>query len=103
MSVAKQMKAYEDHLYEEWRTQVEIALPGLLKRNLLVKPTDKQAAVAAPAAPAADDLHIHETEAGMTSYFMCSNYVAENKYHCIVVEKSLLCIGTKFNCKCRQT
>ena len=67
MSVAKQMKAYEDHLYEEWRTQVEIALPGLLKRNLLVKPTDKQTAVAAPAA---DDSHIHETEAGMTSYCM---------------------------------
>ena len=35
------MKAYEDHLYEEWKAQVEAVLPGLLKRNLLVKPTDK--------------------------------------------------------------
>ena len=67
MSVAKQMKAYEDHLYEEWRTQVEIALPGLLKRNLLVKPTDKQPAIAAPTA---DDSHIHDTEAGITSDFI---------------------------------
>ena len=44
MSVAKQMKAYEDHLYEEWKTQVEVMLPSLLKRNVLVKPTDKQMA-----------------------------------------------------------
>ena len=37
------MKAYEDHLYEEWKTRVELMLPSLLKRNLLIKPSDKLA------------------------------------------------------------
>jgi len=36
--VAKQMKAYEDLLYEQWRQQVEATLPTLLKRNLLALP-----------------------------------------------------------------
>ena len=62
------MKAYEEHLYEEWKTQVEIALPGLLKRNLLVKPTDKQAPAAVPST---EDPHFHETEAGMVLNFYC--------------------------------
>ncbi len=44
LSVAKQMKAFEDRLYEEWKTRVEVILPGLLKRNLLVKPTDQPTA-----------------------------------------------------------
>jgi len=38
LTVAKQMKAYEDLLYEQWRQQVEATLPSLLKRNLLAKP-----------------------------------------------------------------
>ena len=32
------MKAYEDRLYEQWKVQVQSALPALLKRNLLAKP-----------------------------------------------------------------
>ena len=35
------MKAYEDRLYEEWRIRVERILPNLLKKNLLVKLSDK--------------------------------------------------------------
>ena len=38
LDVAKQMKAYEDVLYEQWRQQVEATLPTLLKHNLLAKP-----------------------------------------------------------------
>ena len=36
------MKAYEDQLYEIWRENVENVLPALLKRNLLIKPSDRQ-------------------------------------------------------------
>ncbi len=36
------MKAYEDHLYEQWRDNVEQVLPSLLKRNLLIKPEQQQ-------------------------------------------------------------
>lgn len=43
MSVAKQMKVYEDELYEQWKNQVEGVLPALLKRNLLIKPQDRLA------------------------------------------------------------
>jgi len=32
------MKAYEDLLYEQWRQQVEVTLPVLLKKNLLARP-----------------------------------------------------------------
>jgi len=35
LGVARQMKAYEDLLYERWRQQVEATLPTLLKKNLL--------------------------------------------------------------------
>ena len=35
------MKAFEDDLYEQWREHVSQILPGLLKRNLIIKPTDK--------------------------------------------------------------
>ncbi|KAL3856163.1 hypothetical protein ACJMK2_010948 [Sinanodonta woodiana] len=42
LSVGKQMKAYEDMKYEQWREHVEQVLPSLLKRNLLVKPTQAQ-------------------------------------------------------------
>ena len=38
LHVAKQMKAYEDQLYEQWKEGVEQILPGLLRKNLLVKP-----------------------------------------------------------------
>ena len=41
MGVAKKMKAYEDELYEQWKVNVEMVLPNLLKRNLLIKPVDK--------------------------------------------------------------
>ena len=36
------MKAYEDNLYEQWRENVESTLSQLLKRNLLVKPHERQ-------------------------------------------------------------
>ena len=39
------MKAYEDQLYEQWKESVEHILPGLLRRNLLVKPSLKEANV----------------------------------------------------------
>ncbi len=42
LSVAKNMKAYEDRLFEQWVEQVQAVLPSLLKRNLLVKPHDRQ-------------------------------------------------------------
>lgn len=35
------MKAYEDWLYEQWRENVQVVLPVLLKHNLLVKPEEK--------------------------------------------------------------
>lgn len=35
---ARQMKEYEDAKYAQWLEHVEIILPGLLKRNLLVIP-----------------------------------------------------------------
>ena len=38
LSVAKQMKAYEDVQYAQWHHEVETKLPSLLKRNLLAKP-----------------------------------------------------------------
>jgi len=38
LSVAKQMKAYEDVQYAQWHHEVESNLPSLLKRNLLAKP-----------------------------------------------------------------
>lgn len=43
MSVGKQMKSYEDMKYEQWKEQVEQVLPSLLKRNLLIKPSEKHA------------------------------------------------------------
>ena len=43
------MKAYEDNLYEQWRENVESTLSQLLKRNLLVKPQERQPAVMQPA------------------------------------------------------
>lgn len=42
LSVGKQMKTYEDSKYEQWRESVEQVLPSLLKRNLIVKPTQAQ-------------------------------------------------------------
>jgi hypothetical protein len=35
---AKEMKAYEDAKFDEWRVHVEEILPELLKANLLIKP-----------------------------------------------------------------
>ena len=43
LSVGKQMKAYEDDLYEKWRERTEEILPGLLKRFLLCKANDREA------------------------------------------------------------
>ena len=37
LRIAKQMKAYEDDLYKNWRAATETNLPNLLRRNLLVK------------------------------------------------------------------
>ena len=42
MSVGKQMKAYEDQKYEQWKDHVEQILPSLLKKNLIIKPTHAQ-------------------------------------------------------------
>ncbi|XP_074640231.1 dynein axonemal heavy chain 10-like [Tubulanus polymorphus] len=41
LHVGKQMKAYEDLKYDMWRESVEQVLPSLLKRNLLIKPSEK--------------------------------------------------------------
>lgn len=38
MQVGKQMRAYEEKLYEVWRGNVEEHLPGLMRRNVLTKP-----------------------------------------------------------------
>lgn len=45
------MKDYEDIRYAEWRDNVEQILPGLLKRNLLVKPPEKVETLALTQAP----------------------------------------------------
>uniref|UniRef100_A0A2C9JWZ0 AAA+ ATPase domain-containing protein n=1 Tax=Biomphalaria glabrata TaxID=6526 RepID=A0A2C9JWZ0_BIOGL len=37
LSVARNMRAFEDGSYEHWKENVEATLPGLLKRNLLAK------------------------------------------------------------------
>jgi hypothetical protein len=37
LSIARQMKAYEDIKYNEWRINIENTLPEILKTNLLVK------------------------------------------------------------------
>ena len=37
MTVAKQMKSFEDTIYANWKAEVENKLPGLLKHNLLCK------------------------------------------------------------------
>lgn len=37
LTAGKNMKAFEDLKYEQWKENVENTLPGLLKRNLLVK------------------------------------------------------------------
>lgn len=42
------MKAYEDSLYEQWKENVEAILPSLLKRNLLIKPSDRAAMLVPP-------------------------------------------------------
>ena len=62
------MKAYEDSLYEQWRENVEAILPSLLKRNLLVKPSDQ--AVQQP--PEADEDVKRELEAGRDKIRMLS-------------------------------
>lgn len=41
MEVAKQLKAFEDTKYFEWRFNVENVLPEILKTNILVKARDK--------------------------------------------------------------
>ncbi len=41
LGIAKQMKAYEDLKYHEWKLNVENSLPDLLKTNILIKLKDK--------------------------------------------------------------
>ena len=48
LSVGKSMKGYEDGKYEQWKDSVESTLPGLLKRNLLVKRHIQPTAPATP-------------------------------------------------------
>ena len=55
LQVAKQMKAYEDTLYDQWRENVEQILPSLLRRNLLTKPLKDQVAEGLPTAPPTDE------------------------------------------------
>ena len=38
LTVARQMKEFEDKKYDAWREATEGILPSLLKRNLLAKP-----------------------------------------------------------------
>lgn len=52
LSVARQMKEYEDQKYAQWREHVEQVLPGLLKRNLLVRPPAVAETLALTQAPA---------------------------------------------------
>ena len=37
LHIAKQIKAFEDLKYNEWKVHVEAILPDILKTNLLVK------------------------------------------------------------------
>jgi len=58
LSVGKQMKFYEDQKYENWRDHVEQILPSLLKRNLIIKPTQaQQLQLQQQQQQAADDMH----------------------------------------------
>ena len=66
LSVAKQMRAYEDQLYEQWRQQVEAALPSLLKRNLLAK----------PASDKADDVDLDKVESETGWCFLFTGFEA---------------------------
>ena len=43
LSVARQMKEYEDKKYEAWKEQVEANLLIYLKKNLLTKPSTSSA------------------------------------------------------------
>ena len=43
LSVARQMKEYEDRKYEAWKEQVEANLLIYLKKNLLIKPSASSA------------------------------------------------------------
>lgn len=43
LSVARQMKEYEDRKYEAWKEQVEANLLIYLKKNLLTKPSASSA------------------------------------------------------------
>ena len=45
LGVARQMREYEEKKYEQWREYVEGILLGLLKRNLLTKPTATMAII----------------------------------------------------------
>ena len=41
MQIARQIKAYEDVKFHEWRINIENILPEILKTNLLIKPKYK--------------------------------------------------------------
>lgn len=53
------MKAYEDQLYVQWREGVEHMLPGLLRRNLLVRPPTKDG-LSVPVGEEEDEAKIKE-------------------------------------------
>lgn len=55
LSVARQMKFFEDQKYEEWKLYVEQCLPALLKRNLLIKPHHAAEEMRAAAQKEADE------------------------------------------------
>ena len=55
LGVARQMKEYEDKKYKLWRDNVEVILPGLLKRNLLTRPQDQLPSAKIHEVSAADD------------------------------------------------
>lgn len=71
LSVARQMKFFEDQRYEEWRQNVEQHLPSLLKRNLLIKPHHAAEEMRAAAQKEADEAGMCLTlKTGVTFHFL---------------------------------
>ena len=86
LHVAKQMKSYEDQLYEQWREGVEHILPGLLRRNLLVKPLGKDSS-----SNMDDGGCLKENEAGACSQLL---------QLLVSLIMGFRCIGGCFGCVC---
>ncbi|XP_050408300.1 dynein axonemal heavy chain 10 [Patella vulgata] len=55
LKVGKEMKRFEDIRYEQWRDHVEQVLPSLLRRNLLIKPSNSSSGPQQPAIQHPDD------------------------------------------------